>query len=102
MGTRKGQLSNEHPNQHDFDQLIAIYAGKQGGRGGSDGDSGDCNPKSPKCNPSALPNDRAAWGRLISARGGIEVYERIMTNGLRVLTHVTWTLEHAESEAHGH
>lgn len=26
-GTKKGQLSNEHPNQHDYDQLEAIYNG---------------------------------------------------------------------------
>lgn len=98
-GTIDGELSNEHPNQHDFDQLETIYGStKGGGDGGSGG--GDCNPKSPKCNPASAAGGHAEFGQLMSGRGGQEVYENNLGNGYKVITHVTWTLEHIESHDH--
>jgi hypothetical protein len=92
-------VSNEYPNQHDYDQLETIYASSKGGKddGGSDG--GGCNPKSPKCNPASTPG-KAQWGRLMSGHGGVETYEQDLGNGYKVITHVFWTLEHADNHEH--
>ncbi len=96
-GTIDGELSNEYPNQHDYDQLETIYAGSKGGKDGGD-DGGSCNPKSPKCNPAVVAN-HSEFGQLMSRRGGKEVYVKDLGNGFKVVTHVTWTLEH-EAEHH--
>ena len=88
---------NQHPNQHDYDQLESIYAHLDAaGSGGGGGDSG-CNPKSPKCNPATVP---AGWGRLVSKHGPQEVFELDLGNGNKVITHVTWTIEHADNHIH--
>lgn len=99
-GSIDGELSNEYPNQHDYDQLESIYASTKGGKndGGSEG-GGGCNPKSPKCNPAAT-GDHAQFGRLMSGRGGKEVYVKDLGNGLKMTTHVTWTLEHIREHVH--
>lgn len=89
----RGPLSNEYPNQHDYDQLETIYASKKGG-GKDDDDGGSCNPKSPKCNPSAA-GDHAEFGRLVSSNGGISTYVKDLGNGVKVHTRVTWALEHS-------
>ena len=90
-----GPLNNEHPNQHDYDQLEAIY----GGGGGGPGTGGGCNPNSPKCNPAAA-GGHAEFGLLVSGHGGIEVYEKNLGNGRKLVTQVTWTLEYAENHRH--
>jgi hypothetical protein len=89
---------NEHPNQHDYDQLELMYGTSTSEEDGSNEKT--CNPKSPKCSAGVqleYPND---WGRLVSGHGGVEVYEKELHNGFRVITHVTWTLEHAEDHNH--
>ena len=104
-GVTRGGLSNEHPNQHDYDQLVTIYAKEQKTGGGG---SSDCNPKSPKCNPASAVDiasliqmeGPAQWGRLVSGHGAQEVYELDFGGGRRVITFVTWTLEHAEHHRH--
>ena len=95
-GTIDGELSNEYPNAHDYEQLAIIYATDDGGGGGG----GGCNPKSPKCNPASAAGGHAQWGQLVSGRGGKEVYERSLSGGHKVITFVTWTLEHADSHEH--
>ena len=97
-GTLDGELSNEHPNQHDFDQLVSIYAKDDGGGGGGGG-GGSCNPKSPKCNPASTPGN-SQWGRLMSGHGAVETYVRNLGGGRKVITFVTWTLEHADNHEH--
>lgn len=88
-GSIDGEMTNEHPNQHDYDQLEIIYGG------GSDGGDGkSCNPKSPKCNPALAAGSHAQFGQLVSARGGVSVYVKNLGNGNKLHTHVTWTLEH--------
>lgn len=95
-GSIGGEASNEFPNQHDYDQLIVIYAGSDSG-----GNDSSCNPRSPNCNSTSRPGNsnhgKAEWGRLVSGHGGVEVYERALGNGNRLITHVTWTIEHAEN-----
>lgn len=101
-GSIKGQLDNQHPNNHDYQQLSAIYTHSDGGEG--DGGGGDCNPRSPKCSgaaPPAFDMELPAigqWGRLLrtSPDGGQSMFVQDFGNGHRVYTHVTWTLEVAE------
>ncbi len=98
-GTIDGELSNEYPNQHDYDQLETIYASSKGGKNGG-GSGGGCNPKSPKCNPATAAGNHAQWGQLVSGHGGTEVYVKNLGNGNKVITHVTWTIEYAKSHSH--
>ena len=95
------QLSNISPNQHDRDQLEIIYPlPDDGDGGGGQGGGGSCNPKSPKCNPATAAGGHAQWGQLVSGHGGTETYERNLGDGHKVITFVTWTLEHAASHEH--
>jgi len=94
-----GQLSNLNPNDHDFAQLETMYPTDDGGDGGSGG-GGSCNPRSPKCNPASSAGGHAQWGQMVSGHGGIEIYERRLQRGLKVITFVTWTLEHTDSHEH--
>ena len=98
-GTINTQLSNEYPNQHDYDQLELIYSSSKGSKGGGGSGGGGCNPRSPKCNPAITPGN-SQWGQLVSGHGGNEVYVRNLGNGNKVITHVTWTIEHANSHSH--
>jgi hypothetical protein len=99
--------SNKHPNQHDYEQLESIYSHLDGGGGGSN-DSGGCNPRAPWCNGASAAdilsqiemNSPAQWGRLVSEHGPQEVYELDFGGGRKIITHVTWTLEHAENHEH--
>ena len=83
-------LPNQHPNQHDFDQLAAIYAHVdsfnttvgQSVLGSANGDL----------------NSRSEWGREIKNNGHIAVYERALQNGNNVVTFVVW----AQGDAHSH
>ena len=100
------QLSNEQPNQHDYDQLASIYPVDDGGGDGVDGGGGGgpggdgCNPKSPMCNPASAAGGHAQWGQLVSRHGGTEIFERSVSGGRKVVTFVTWTLEHAGNHEH--
>jgi hypothetical protein len=87
---------NQHPNQHDYDQLESMYTHLDAPTGGTGGDT-RCNPRSPKCNPAVVPY---SWGRLVSRHGPMEVFELDLGNGNKIITYVTWTLEHAQN--HGH
>lgn len=93
--------SNQHPNQHDFDQLELIYAhldsvttvgtlsdgGGGSGRGKGNGATSDS-------------NDPSAWGTEIhrSADGRSSIFEEKLSTGKRVLRHVFW----AEPRGHLH
>ena len=79
-----GPLSNEHPNQHDYDQLETIYA----------------HPDSTTTVGQTLPNGRAnvdleeptEWGRAIkkSGNGRNSLHERDLGKGHKVFTFVIW------------
>ena len=100
LGTTLGGRNNEHPNQHDYVLLEQMY-GSGGGTsdGGGDGPK-TCNPNSPKCSQGIILRNPSDWGRLVSGHGPKEVYEKDIGNGLLMVTHVTWTLEHAEDHQH--
>ncbi len=83
------------PNAHDFEELNIIY--------GSHFDStttlasSATNPSVPSQANDEITNDPNSWGQLISqsANGRSSTYERHISNGTRVITHVYWTEEAA-------
>lgn len=82
-GTLNGQLSNGHPNQHDYEQLEAIYAhldttttlSRSGARGSNAGGQ-----------------DSAEWGKSQrrDARGRTSFYEQDLGRGEKLFTFVVW------------
>ncbi|HEX9737669.1 MAG TPA: hypothetical protein VGA91_00420 [Candidatus Limnocylindria bacterium] len=69
--------SNQHPNQHDYDQLELIYAHV---------DSGASGPASVPGNGQRDPRAPAAWGRAVDD----DVYVADVGGGMRVITFVIW------------
>ncbi len=103
-------LSNEHPDQHDYDQRLTIYAHLDGWGGGGGGGEKPCRgkkcrgnsqqdpstPDAPQPPPPAFDmelSNSGQWGRAIavSRDGGQSVFVQDFGNGYRVYTHVTWT-----------
>jgi hypothetical protein len=74
---------NEHPDQHDYDQLAAIYSHVHSGA------------TAPAPSFKSAGNSRATWGRSIGvdAHGRANEFERDLGNGVRMITHVTWVPE---------
>lgn len=70
---------NEHPDQHDYDQLLAIY---------NHVDAAASLPAS----QDAIGNAPAEWGRAIGrdGQGRANVFERDLGNGNKVVTRVSW------------
>lgn len=100
--------SNQHPNQHDYDLLADIYShldasntyilsgGSDGGSGGGKGGKGGRGGGKGK--PQDIDwNDPSEWGRQISDHA----YERVLGNGMRVITDVTW-IEGRNPHPHNH
>jgi hypothetical protein len=87
--------SNEHPNQHDFDQLLTIY-------GHDDSASGPGKPGGGHGRPARA--EAASWGRLIrsNANNRVQVYEQDLGNGNRLITHVFWADPEADRQGHDH
>ena len=75
-----GPPSNEHPNQHDYDQLESIYAHLDGGGGGK-----PCNPNKPGCQTNV--GNAPPFSQASRARGDLYVDE--VPGGHRI-THVFW------------
>ncbi len=89
MDYTSNPASNQHPNQHDYDQLALIYAHldstttvvqtttSSGRATGNDADS----------------NDPKAWGKEIhrSVDGRSSVFEEDRGNGQKIIRHVFWT-----------
>ena len=79
-----GPLNNEHPNQHDYDQLLVIYTHL------------DATTTLSQTAPSAMGqlsfDDRKNWGKKIrqSHDGLTALYEFDFGGGHKVFTHVTW------------
>ena len=82
-----GPLSNLQPNQHDYDQLLAIYGssdddgGKKGNNGGGKGKKGDPPGQSVR-----------EWGKPISTdgKGRPDLFELDLGKGNKLFTHVLW------------
>ena len=82
-----GTLSNQHPNQHDYDQLATIYTHLDNKTPGSSTSAASTMP--PAANQGNL-NSRAEWGRKIheSPNGQLELYERDFGGGKKMFTFV--------------
>jgi len=89
-------VGNEHPNQHDYDQLDIIYehlddfntwapapADDDGGGKGNNG-------KGKKGEPPG--QSVREWGKCISkdGKGRCDLFELDLSNGKKLVTHVTW------------
>lgn len=94
-GANAGSTLSTHPNQHDYDQLSAIYAHLDStstiaarltaiAAGSEDSES-------------EVTDDPNSWGALVkqSKNGRSSNYERYNADGSRTLTHVFWTEEAA-------
>ncbi len=86
--------TNQHPNQHDYQQLESIYSHLDGG-----GSGGGCKGKNCAVGvelPMAMRvlelDATGQWGELIwrSEDGHQEVFELDFGNGFKHLTHVLW------------
>jgi hypothetical protein len=99
-GDPAGPPSNEHPNQHDFDELETIYAhldeggGGGGGRGGggrgrgaAPGQTGQLPAPATSFEPGDQPSQ---WGQLMRANARGAMFELDLGNGQRVFTFVIW------------
>lgn len=88
------QLDNRYPNQHDYDEMMAIYAHlnetDSGGGPGKGGGNGKGKPSGVGANID-LKNP-SAWGQAIKqdARGYNSVFERDLGNGQVLITYVIW------------
>ena len=90
--------TNQYPNQHDYDQLVAIY--KHLDSTTTVGQTVQSGPGKGKLPPALTDTDSdepvqlgtAQWGKLIRStnNGRTELYELDLGNGHKVLTHVIW------------
>lgn len=90
-GTVNGQLSNLHPNTHDYDQLVLKYehldsytsalTSAPNGRG-----------KSGRLAPGADISDQGEWGQVLKrdGKGRPSLHGRDLGNGEKVFTFVFW------------
>ena len=76
-----GPPSNEHPNQHDYNQLELIYAHL---------DSLTTLGQLPKGAAQGDLENPEEWGRRIKGKGRADVYERDFGGGHKVFTFVIW------------
>jgi hypothetical protein len=81
-GTLTNELSNLHPNAHDYEQLDTIYTHL---------DSFSTVGGSPTFTSRAL-HDPSEWGKLmkVAHRGKTQIFERDFGNGQIVVTFVIW------------
>jgi predicted Zn-dependent protease len=88
--------SNQHPNQHDYDQLRTIYEKHtDGSTTTGQTTTGDKNEPG---------DDPREWGReeSRSSDGRESIYEKDLGKGKKKVTHVLWTLEEAAKHRRGH
>lgn len=87
-GNPLGPPSNEHPNSHDFAQIVDIYSHLDS--------TTSVGASLPNAMPPAMGqidfDTPAQWGKLVrSSRGGrVQVFEQDFGRGHRVVTHVFW------------
>ena len=88
-GADNNDPSNEHPNQHDYDQIEIIY--QHTDSTSTIGQSVNNAQAPPAMNDLELDGP-GQWGRLIrsSRNGRVQVYELDFGRGHKILTHVFW------------
>ncbi len=74
---------NEHPDSHDYNQLLAIYNHLE-----------SASATSTLANQQALGNSQAQWGKAVGVdkHGRQNRYVRDLGNGNKVITHVLWAI----------
>ena len=91
-------LNNEHPNQHDYDQLVTIYSHLDGGSGGGGGGRGNGRfggapivppPFQPIFDPIQVDTPRQ-WGRLVRGNARGALFDLDLGNGDHIFTFVIW------------
>lgn len=77
--------TNQHPNQHDYDQLVTIYSH-------TDATTTVGAALPPGSSAVAVGNDERSWGRLVegSRAEGHSTHVRDLGNGNLIITNVTW------------
>ena len=75
--------TNQHPNQHDYDELVSIYSHLDS--------TTTVGAAAPNSQPQ-VGNDEASWGRRVegSRSAGHSTYVRDFGQGKLVVTFVTW------------
>ncbi len=91
MDYTSNPLSNQHPNQHDYDELVTIYSHLD-----SSTTIGAIAKQPPAMGQIDLEGP-GQWGRLVkqSRNGAHSVYELDFGGGHKVFTFVTWTMDRA-------
>jgi len=96
-----GSLNNEHPNQHDYDQLVSIYSHLDSSNTAGQATAADRMPPAAR---DIIIEGPGQWGKLI--RGGREQgysdYELDFGGGHKVYTHVIWAIEEQPEDEHQH
>jgi len=90
------QLNNEHPNQHDYEQLASTYAHLNEPSSGGPGKGGGKGNKGKQVGVGSVAlNTPAEWGQAIAqdAQGRNSLYVRNLGSGIEVITHVLWADE---------
>ncbi|MBI2635673.1 MAG: hypothetical protein HYW79_04015 [Parcubacteria group bacterium] len=84
--------TNQHPNQHDYDELAEIYAHLDGFDTALFSVDGGGNGKPATVGQDIDLNDPSAWGKAVKqdARGNNSLYERNLGNGEKLFTFVIW------------
>jgi hypothetical protein len=86
-----GPPTNEHPNSHDFQQIVSIYTHLDSFT--------TIGAATPGPGASADVDHPAQWGRLVrsSRNGRVQVYELDFGRGNKVITHVFWADPQADT-----
>lgn len=84
MDYTNNPTSNQHPNQHDYDELVAIYSHLD--------TSTTIGAAAPSGAAGAVLDNPSQWGQLmkVSHGGKTQTFERDFGNGERVVTFVIW------------
>jgi len=88
MDYTNNPVGNEHPNDHDFEQLATIYAHLDGAASQTTSRNGTGEARS----EAAGGNSTADWGTAIDTdgEGRPDLFVRELPSGQRLFTHVFW------------
>lgn len=84
-------LGNPSPNQHDYDQLEAIYRHT---------DTTTTIAALPADVANAELDTPAQWGREVHAAGRTSIFEREFPGGYKIITHVFWAEDRGNAHDH--
>ena len=93
--------TNQHPNQHDYDELVSIYSHLDSTTTLS---AAALAGKMPPAMRDIIIEGPGQWGKLIhSSHGGwVETYELDFGGGHKIITHVIWATAEDDTDNHDH